>query len=137
MEFKKVRELLAENITRILMTDNCQLFETDIDKDYLWNLYLDSFPEGTNPIYRERRWYDCSACRQFIKNIGGTVYIDEKYEPHSIFEFDTHSETFQPVMDALSTYVKSRPIIDIYLNDTPRVGIDHSRELLENGTVYT
>ena len=137
MEFKKVKELLAENITRILMTDNCRLFETDIDKDYLWNLYLDSFPEGTNPIYRERRWYDCSACRQFIKNIGGTVYIDEEYNPHSIFEFDTHSEVFQPVMDALSAYVKSRPIIDIYLNDSPRVGIEHSRELLEDGTVYT
>lgn len=137
MEFKKVKDLLAENINRILMTDQCQLFEVDIDKDYLWNLYLDSFPEGTNPIYRERRYYDCTACRHFIRNIGGTVYIDEIFEPHSIFEFDTQSEVFQPVMDALSAYVKSRPITDIYLNDSQKVGIEHSRELLDDGTVHT
>ena len=113
MEFKNVKNALAENFSRISATNS--LFETDIDKDYLWNLYLDSFPEGTNPVYRERRIHDCSACRQFIRNIGGTVYIDEDLNIHSIFEFDTGSETFQPVMDAMATYVTSRPIIDIIL----------------------
>ena len=135
MEFKNVKNLLAENFARISATN--RFFETDIDKDYLWNLYLDSFPKGTNPIYRERRYYDCSACRQFIRNIGGTVYIDNDLNVHSIFEFDTHSTTFQPVMDALAAYVTSRPIIDIYLNDSPTVGINQNRELLEDGTVYT
>lgn len=135
MEFKNVKEILANNFANI--STRYTLFETDIDKDYLWNLYLDSFPEDTNPVYRERRYYDCSACRQFIKNIGGTVYIDENLNPHSIFEFDTHSETFQPVMDALSAYVTSNPITDIYLNETASVGINQNRELLDNGTVYT
>lgn len=135
MEFKNVKNLLAENFVRISATN--QFFETDIDKDYLWNLYLDSFPEGTNPIYRERRVYDCSACRQFIRNIGGAVYIDDNLNLHSIFEFDTHSTTFQPVMDALAAYVTSRPIIDIYLNDSPNVGINQDRELLDDGTVHT
>lgn len=135
MEFKNVKNLLAENFARISATN--RFFETDIDKDYLWNLYLDSFPKGTNPIYRERRYYDCSACRQFIRNIGGAVYIDDNLNLHSIFEFDTHSTTFQPVMDALAAYVTSRPIIDIYLNDSPTVGINQNRELLEDGTVYT
>ena len=60
MEFKNVKNLLAENFARISETN--RFFETDIDKDHLWDLYLDSFPEGTNPIYRERRYYDCSAC---------------------------------------------------------------------------
>lgn len=135
MEFKNVKELLANNFATI--TRNNNLFETDIDKDLLWNLYLDSFPEGTNPIYRERRYYDCSACRHFIKNIGGTVYIDENLIPHSIFEFDTHSEIFQPVMNALAAYVTSRPIIDIYLNDTSTVGVNKSREMLDDGEVLT
>lgn len=142
MEFKNVKRLLAENFETIFRSNLANnpatiLYEVDIDKDYLWNLYLDSFPEGTNPIYRERRWYDCSACRQFIKNIGGTVYIDENLVPHSIFEFETHSETFQPVMDALANYVTSRPIIDIYLNDQSSVGIKQNRELLDDGTVMT
>ena len=135
MEFKNVKNALAENFSRISATNN--LFETDIDKDCLWNLYLDSFPEGTNPVYRERRIYDCSACRQFIRNIGGAVYIDEDLNIHSIFEFDTGSETFQPVMDAMATYVTSRPIVDIYFNDSSAVGIDKNRELLDDGTVKT
>ena len=135
MEFKNVKNALAENFSRISATNS--LFETDIDKDYLWNLYLNSFPEGTNPIYRERRIHDCSACRQFIRNIGGAVYIDEDLNIHSIFEFDTGSKTFQPVMDAMAIYVTSRPIVDIYFNDSSTVGIDKNRELLDNGTVKT
>lgn len=135
MEFKNVKELLANNFATI--SANHTLYEVDIDKDYLWNLYLDSFPEGTNPIYRERRWYDCSACRQFIKNIGNTVYIDENLIPHSIFEFDTHSDIFQPVMDAMASYVTGRPILDIYLNETTNVGINQNREMLEDGEIIT
>lgn len=135
MEFKNVKNLLADNFVRISATN--RFFETDIDKDYLWNLYLDSFPEGTNPIYRERRYYDCSACRQFIRNISSAVYIDDDLNTHSIFEFDTHSTTFQPVMDALADYVTSRPIIDIYLNDGSTVGVKQNRELLTDGTVRT
>ena len=139
MEFKNAKQLLADNFHAKFprIPKDYTLYEVDVDKDYLWNLYLDSFPEGTNPIYRERRWYDCSACRNFIKNIGGTVYIDSDYNVRSIFEFDTHSEVFQPVMDALASYVTSRPITDVYLNFEPKVGIKQNRELLEDGTVIT
>lgn len=135
MEFKKFKQNLANNFATI--TARYPLYETDIDKDILWNLYLDSFPKGTNPIFRERRTYDCSCCRQFIKNIGGTVYIDEDLNVHSIFEFDTGSTTFQPVADALAAYVKSRPITDIYLNESNKVGTNENKELLDDGTVVT
>jgi NADH dehydrogenase FAD-containing subunit len=38
------------------------------------------FPEGTNDIYRERRYYDCSCCGNFIKNVRNIVVIEhEKY----------------------------------------------------------
>lgn len=134
MEFTNTKSLLAINFARHAFKN---LYEVDVDKDYLWNLYLDSFPEGTNPIYRERRYYDCSECRQFMKNIGGTVYIDDEFVPHSIFEFDTHSKIFQPVMDALAAYVTSRPITDIYLNETPNVGINQNLEMLDDGIVHT
>lgn len=135
MEFKKFKQNLAAHFN--IISAKYPLYETDIDKDHLWNLYLDSFPEGTNPIFRERRTYDCSCCRQFIKNIGGAVYIDENLEVHSIFEFDAGSTTFQTVADALSAYVKSCPIYDIYLNESANVGTDENRELLDDGNVIT
>ena len=127
MEFIKMKERMIEHFNTTL--GNKYLYEVDIDKDELWNLYLDSFPEGTNQIYRVRREYDCSCCRHFIKNIGGTVFFDEDLNVHTIFEFDTGSSVFQPVMDALDTYVKSKKIVDVYLNDTNSVGTNKSREI--------
>ena len=134
MEFKNFKNLLAQHFAEISIYP---LFETDIDKDYLWNLYLDSFPEGTNPIYRERRYHDCNACRQFLKNIGGTVYIDNDCNVHSIFEFDSQSEIFQPVIDALARYVTSANITDIYLNWSSSVGVNQNREILDDGSIVT
>ena len=46
MIFNNVKELLAKNFEQISTN---RLFETDIDKDYLWNLYLDSFPRRNQP----------------------------------------------------------------------------------------
>ena len=127
MNFKNLKIRLAENFKSALESRN--LFEVDIDKDALWNLYLDSFPEGTNPMYRKRREYDCSCCRHFIKEIGGTVYIDGNLNLHSIFEFDTGSKVLQPVMDALDAFIKRHAITGIYLSKFRSVGTDHSVEM--------
>lgn len=135
MAFKDLKEMLAKHFSTMVNTE--KLFEVDIDKDELWNLYLESFPEGSNLIYRTRRYYDCSCCRHFIRNIGGTVYIDENLEVHTIFEFNTGSVIYQPVMDALDDYVKSAVIADVYLNDVKTVGVDKSRELNADGEVIT
>ena len=107
------------------------LFETDIDKDRLWALYLESFPNGANPIYRVRTLADCSCCRNFLRNIGGTVYIDDDFNVHSIFEFDANSPDDQPSLDAMAAYVKSRPIVDIYVSKTAVAGTKLSREMNE------
>ena len=61
-----MRNRLMENFAE-MTKDVTHLFEVNVDKDEMWNLYLDSFPAGTNEIYRERREHDCSCCRHFIK----------------------------------------------------------------------
>ena len=135
MEFIKMKKRLADNFASAL--GNKPLFEVDVDKDKLWDLYLDSFPAGSNTIYRKRRKHDCSCCKSFIRAIGGAVYIDDNLEVHSIFEFDTGSDVYQPVMDALAAYVKSKEITSIFLYERNSVGVDTSRELLLDGSVYT
>ena len=135
MEFKNMKQRMIDHFNTALGSEH--LFEVELDKDELWNLYLDSFPEGTNPIFRERRYYDCSCCRQFIKNIGPTVFIDKDLNLHTIFEFDTHDPVTQPVMNALDRYVKSKIITDVYLNETSKVGTDKSHEHCDDGKIFT
>ena len=43
----------------------------------LWSTYLQSFPAGSNPLYRTRTEYDCSACRHFLRQMGNVVTIRE------------------------------------------------------------
>lgn len=135
MEFKMMKQHMIDHFDAIKGSHH--LFEVDLDRDELWNLYLDSFPAGTNPVFRQRREHDCSCCRQFIKNIGPTVFIDENLELHTIFEFDTHSSVFQPVMDALDTFVKSKSISDIYFHDARTVGTDRNYERCDDGKIFT
>lgn len=132
--FEQMKQQLINNFEEKI--NGSVLYEVDVDKDVLWNLYLDSFPEGTNNVYRTRREYDCSCCRQFIKNIGGTVYISDDLEVHTLFEFATN-DVFQPVMNALDEYVRSRPITGLYLNESWTVGCDRNHEILDDGTVKT
>lgn len=106
------------------------LFEVNVDKDELWNTYLDSFPLGTNNIFRERREHDCSCCRQFIKNIGNTVVIKDN-QIHTIWELNLGDTTYQPVCDALDTFVKSHAVVDVYTTSFSKIGTDHNFEEID------
>ena len=133
MEFIQFKKQLQDNFREI--TKNVtHLFEANVDKDELWNLYLDSFPAGTNEIYRERREYDCSCCRHFIKNIGAAVVIENNVVK-TIWDFETGSEKFQPVVDALSKYVKSKVIENVFISKFKNIGTDKNYEDVNGKTI--
>jgi hypothetical protein len=70
------------------------LFRVNVSGDELWELYLKSFPEGINLIFRERTKHDCSACRHFIKKVGNVVAIGEDYNIISIWDVQTVKEKY-------------------------------------------
>ena len=135
MEFKAFKQVFQDHFNRLVAGAD-YLFEVAADKDELWNLYLDSFPEGTNPIYRGRREYDCSCCRHFIKDIGAMVVL-KNCEMHTIWGFDAGSTTFQPVVDALDAYVKSKAISGAYYTTVSKIGVDKNHEIGPDGKVHT
>ena len=98
MEFTTMRDKLIAHFNE-MTKDVTHLFEVNVDKDEMWNLYLDSFPAGTNKIFRERREHDCSCCRHFIKTIGNAVVIKDN-EVTTIWDFRTDDDEYQPVLDA-------------------------------------
>lgn len=133
MEFTEMRNKLMENFKE-MTKDVDHLFEVAVDKDEMWNLYLDSFPAGTNEIYRERRWHDCSCCRQFIKTIGNAVVI-KNGKIITIWDFRTDDSTYQPVLDALSSFIKSHAVSDIYVSKFKKIGTLKNYEEMENGKI--
>ena len=132
MSYTKVHE----NI-QALLKDKAYAFETDTDADVLWELYLNSFPEGTNNIFRQRRIHDCSACRNFIRKIGNLVVIDDKYQLISIFDKLPDDHEYSAVFKALSDYVKSKPIKNIYLSEQKKVGIKENYERTVDNSILT
>jgi len=99
-----------------------KLFRIGVDKDAMWNKYLSSFPEGTNPIFRERTEHDCQYCRNFIRSVGNIVaIIDNKL----VTLWDCKVPGFyQVVADEMSNFIKSHKIENIFLHTEKSVGVD-------------
>lgn len=135
MRFLELREMIVTHFNE-MVSDAENLFEVEVDKDEMYELYLNSFPEGMNEVYRERREYDCSCCKQFIRNIGNMVVIkDDKVE--TIWDINTGDADFQMVMDALSEYIHARPVTDVYVTKESQVGTKSNKEMLPSGEVKT
>ena len=109
-----------------------ELFKTNIDKDTIWDTYLNSFPEGTNPIFRERTEHDCQCCKQFIRAAGTMVAIVDNKKV-SIWDINIGG-TYQVVADALAALVKNAEINNIFIHREAKVGTDFNHEMKEGST---
>ena len=125
-DFMKFKKALQDRFSKMQKNAD-HLYEMDVDKDILWNTYLDSFPAGTNKMFRQRREYDCSCCRQFIKNIGAVVAIKDG-KIYTLWEEVTDDAVYRPVCEALNTYVKAQKVKDIYISKFSKIGTDHNFE---------
>ncbi len=126
MEFKNFRTLHHKYVTELLCSA-LNLYTTNVDKDILWETYLNSFPPGTNEIYVKKREYDCSCCRSFIKNFGNIV-VEKNGKLYSIWGLETNDTTFQPVVNALDKMITSAQIEGVFVAKNPMFGTEYSRQ---------
>ncbi len=134
MNFKEFRNALQKHCGE-MMVGVTNLFRVEVDKEELWNLYLDSFPSNTNSLYRKRREFDCSCCRNFVKEFGSVVTIMNGVVT-SIWDLTLGDDKYQVVVDAMSEFIHSKPIAGLYLSRSERIGTKHNFELDENGTEF-
>ncbi len=133
MSFSVYRKELQEMVKNMI-DRGLHLFTVEVDKDELWNLYLDSFNSENNKIFRERREFDCSCCRHFIKDFGNVVAINAN-KLVSIWDFTPSDDIFIPVNKALSEYIHSKKINSIFISKTNKIGTDVTRELAEDNKI--
>ena len=135
METKELKVLLNKKFESMVNGID-HLFEVNLNKDELWDLYLDSFPVGTNEMYKERREYDCNSCKQFIKRIGNVVSIKDG-EVQTIWDVNTGEDKFQIVVNALHNFVKEKAIMGVFSTKEKHIGVDKNRSQEDDGTVVT
>lgn len=132
--FKDFVKAIQKNLQQ-MSKDSSKLFTVNVDTEELYNLYLDSFPAGTNEIYRERREYDCSCCRHFIRDVGNVVSI-KNGELHTIWGINPVSDDkYNVVAAALDAYVKQKAVSGVFLKKEKRIGTPENREMLPTGKI--
>lgn len=132
--FKDFVKAIQKNLQQ-MSKDSSRLFTVNVDTEELYNLYLDSFPAGTNEIYRERREYDCSCCRHFIRDVGNVVSI-KNGELHTIWGINPVSDDkYNVVAAALDAYVKQKAVLGVFLKKEKRIGTPENREILPTGKI--
>lgn len=132
--FKDFVKAIQKNLQQ-MSKDSSRLFTVNVDTEELYNLYLDSFPAGTNEIYRERREYDCSCCRHFIRDVGNVVSI-KNGELHTIWGINPVSDDkYNVVAAALDAYVKQKAVSGVFIKKEKRIGTPENREMLPTGKI--
>lgn len=131
LDFKIIRNALEDNFKK-MCKENENLFEVELNKDVLWETYLNTIPAKDNKIYRTRREFDCSCCRHFIKGIGNVVAIKDN-KMVSIWDFETSDDTWNTVLKAMSKFVKKHKIVDVYVSKFNHVGTKYSMDKTEDG----
>jgi hypothetical protein len=118
---RQFNELAAQNEILYVVDYN------NLGKDLYWDTYLNVFPAGTNPIYRQRTEHDCSACRNFIKNVGNVVAI-RNGEIHTVWDKVPEEGTYGIVAKRLQEIVRQSEIKEVFYTKESSYGIEKNFE---------
>lgn len=133
MTFVEFRDLLNKHIEE--MFENSEhLFTVDVDKDTMWETYLNAFPKGTNPIYRKQTIHDCSCCRHFIKSFGNVVTVKNS-KVTSIWDFECNDNIYDLVRQAMCVLIHSKKISNVYISTEKKISTKVNYEQAEDGDV--
>jgi hypothetical protein len=96
-----------------------------VDTVDIFATYLAAFPEGTNPIFRERTEHDCQCCKQFIRNLGRLVTI-ENGVVGTVWDIEGLPYPYDIVARTLSDIVKQSAVRSIYRTKERKYGTEYN-----------
>lgn len=120
--------------TQFIEMSNVELFEIRVERDGLWASYLASFPAGSDPIYLTRTEHDCSCCKNFMRDIGGVVAI-QNGAYISVWNVTGLPEPYQTVADKMAAYVTSHLVDNVFLATKAKIGVLQNSVLVDDNDV--
>lgn len=114
--FSDLNDLLIKNIDKL---QKGGLYKVDVDRDKIFQLYLDGFDEE----YRQE--HNCNCCKSFIRQYGGIVsIIDNKVV--SIWDNINAPDKYAKSLENLSQYIHSLAISSVFYNNSTECGTKQS-----------
>lgn len=132
--FKPFADIIAKHWATLSAQE---LYRTDVSGDELWDLYLASFPEGTNPMFRQRTEHDGSYDKSVIRRIGNVVAMDKDGNLKSVWDVKGLEFPYDVVSAALADRIKTATVTGVFRFNERTLGHVVTYEKLEDGTRLT
>lgn len=124
MEFVKFKRAVHAQFNQLAAGAD-MLFLTNVDKDALWDCYLNSFPE------EERQSHNCNNCKHYIRHYGRVVAIKDN-KVVTMWENLQLDEPYATVARNLDALVKSKPVVDVFITRDYELGIDRNNAYIDS-----
>lgn len=102
--------------------------------DGIFEHYLASFPEGSNPIYKVRTEHDCSCCKNFVRHLGRVVRLSGG-KMETVWDVDGLDSPFKEVAEAMNSYVLGLAVTSVFRTKEPSYGSEFTRQLVDGTEV--
>ena len=130
MNFKQFAEQIKANFDSM---STKPLYRTNVELDEIKEVYLASFPVGTNPVYITNTQHDCTCCKSFIRNVGGLVCIVNG-QIITIWDNITTGDAYEQVAQTMRDYVLSKPITSVFYASEKKYGQYQTTQTLPDGS---
>lgn len=130
MNFKPFAQQVKDNFDSM---STKPLYRTNVGLDEIKDIYLASFPVGTNPVYITNTEHDCTCCKSFIRNIGGLVNIVNG-QIITIWDNITTGDAYEQVAQTMRDYVLSKPITSVFYASEKKYGQYQTTQSLPDGS---
>jgi hypothetical protein len=118
-----------------------KLFRVDLSGQQVWDIYLKSFSDENDPIFRDPKSTSktCNLCNNFIRRYGNIVAIDKDNKIVTMFDVDADGE-YKDTAIIMSAAIKAAKVTDVFfetfeeLNKLPYESCKKSNAVFQLGT---
>ena len=129
--FKEFSDLIEGNFKEMSKGD---LFIVEDNNDELYKNYLDLFPDGTNPLVKERTEHDCSCCKHFVRNLGNVVAI-KNGKMTSVWDVEGAPYPYGDIAKSMAEKVREKEVSSVFVGKQSTFGQKFSRYAMDDGTM--